>query len=269
MQTIPLIILPDEHDPEAAEVLVDGSVAGRPYRFMLDTGAATTCLTGDEFTASLPQVGEKTSSGVFAGGSDDLVRLPSIALGPIERADFTTARMPAGARGRRSLIGMDLLKDHSFHFIFSEDRLLVDPAGPPPGAALQELTLGKRFHPYISLSLGGSTTRAVWDTGAGVTVVNLGFIERHPEHFRPAGMSEGTDATGATMETPMYTLHGLTAGGCSFPPHQVAGVNLGPMISQASDPFDMILGYSTMRHADWWFDFPGRQWALTCTNGAA
>jgi hypothetical protein len=39
---MPLIIEPDLDDPDCAEVLVDGTVAGRPYRFLLDTGAART-----------------------------------------------------------------------------------------------------------------------------------------------------------------------------------------------------------------------------------
>lgn len=40
MQDIPLIIAPDPDEPEAAEVLIDGTVDGRPRRFLLDTGAA-------------------------------------------------------------------------------------------------------------------------------------------------------------------------------------------------------------------------------------
>ena len=37
MTRIPLIVEPDSDDPECAEVMVDGSIAGRPYRFVLDT----------------------------------------------------------------------------------------------------------------------------------------------------------------------------------------------------------------------------------------
>lgn len=40
---LPLIVTPDADDPEFATVTVAGTVAGRPCRFVLDTGAARTC----------------------------------------------------------------------------------------------------------------------------------------------------------------------------------------------------------------------------------
>src|SRR5690242_3326771 len=78
-----LVIQPDEEEPEAAEVLVDGSVGRRPYRFLLDTGAAKSAILSDDYTATFAAVGQHTSSGVFAGGSEDVVIAPTIAVGPI------------------------------------------------------------------------------------------------------------------------------------------------------------------------------------------
>src|SRR5690348_3960319 len=78
MTGFPLNINPDETDDEAAEILVDGTVDGRPYRFLLDTGAARTHLRYDGYTAVFPRVGADTSSGVFASGSDDLITAPSV-----------------------------------------------------------------------------------------------------------------------------------------------------------------------------------------------
>jgi hypothetical protein len=42
MTQLPLIIVPDRDDPDCAEVLVVGTIGGRPCRFILDTGAALT-----------------------------------------------------------------------------------------------------------------------------------------------------------------------------------------------------------------------------------
>lgn len=41
MNSFDVMIQPDKEDPDAAEILVDGTVSGFPYRFLLDTGAAT------------------------------------------------------------------------------------------------------------------------------------------------------------------------------------------------------------------------------------
>jgi hypothetical protein len=83
MNVLDLIVQPDMEDADAAEVFVDGALGGRPYRFLLDTGAAKTCVRYDEYTATFASAGKDTSSGVFAGGSRDLVIAPSRALGPI------------------------------------------------------------------------------------------------------------------------------------------------------------------------------------------
>ena len=76
MNGLDLIIQPDAEDADAAEVFVDGAIGGRPYRFLLDTGAARSYVRYDEYTATFASVATDTSSGVFAGGSRDLVSAP-------------------------------------------------------------------------------------------------------------------------------------------------------------------------------------------------
>ncbi len=55
-----LIIEPDPEDVEAAQVFVDGTIDGRPYRFLLDTGAARTCVQFDAYTSTLEPVMDLT-----------------------------------------------------------------------------------------------------------------------------------------------------------------------------------------------------------------
>jgi hypothetical protein len=35
------------------------------------------------------------------------------------------------------------------------------------------------------------------------------------------------------------------------------------MIIEPEYPMDLILGYPTLRQADWLFDFPAKRWTLT------
>ena len=53
MILIPMIVEPDRDDPGCANVMVDGTIAGRPYRFVLDTGTARTHVVADNFTTTL------------------------------------------------------------------------------------------------------------------------------------------------------------------------------------------------------------------------
>lgn len=264
MRGFTLIIKPDEEEAAAAEVLVEGTIGGRAYRFLLDTGSARTTVVYDGYTAAFDCVETSDSSGVFASSRDDLITVPSIELGPIARHDFTVARMAAQAPARRNLIGMDLLKDFCCYFLFDENRVTVDGSGEDTaGYAFQALFLDRKFHPYVEVQFGALKAQAVWDTGAGITVVDLGLIERHPAFFAEAGRSTGTDSTGSSLETPLFIMAETVIGGHVFAPHKVAGVDLAPVNATTDVPMDLILGYSTLSQANWLFDFPRQRWAVS------
>jgi len=61
----------------------------------------------------------------------------------------------------------------------------------------------------------------------------------------------------------MFVMTGAVMGGHVFPPSRVAAVDLGHVNKTIEKPMDMIIGYSTYRHARWWFDFPRQRWAIT------
>jgi predicted aspartyl protease len=255
-----LIIVPDPDDPDAAEILVDGFVGGRPYRFLLDTGAAQTALAADDYTSALGVIDEVASSGVFKPATHEVILVPSIEVGPIRAENVVVVRSPDGAL-RRSLIGMDVLKGYCLHFRFDTGQVSALDAAPA-SVHYQDLVMGRRSHPYVKVECGSRTAMSVWDTGASMTVVDEAFIRRVPEFFDEAGTSMGTDSTGAELETKTYVMTGATIGGHEFPPHRVAAVDLSHVNSTIEIPMDMVLGYSTLRPANWLFDFPGRRWAL-------
>lgn len=262
MDEISLIVEPDAEEPGTASLFVDGSLNGRPYRFLLDTGAARTCVSFDDYTTTFASVEKNHSSGVFARNSDDLITVPSLVVGPIYRSDFTLVRTGVAGTGTRSLIGMDLLKDFCCHFCFDVNRLLLDPDDALDDL-YQALTLDQKYHPYVSVQLGDVAASAVWDTGASLTVVDTGFIQHHPQMFQAAGYSTGTDSSGAQMETPMLMMAGCRIGGYDFPPQRVAGVDLSAVNAAIEIPMDMILGYNTLCQANWVFDFPRRRWMIS------
>lgn len=263
MGELALIIVPDEDEPQAAELMVDGYLGDRPYRFLLDSGAARSSVAFDEYTSRLETTGESRSSGLFAGKSDDLIRVPLLKLGPVSKKDIVINRVQKGADGRRNLIGMDMMVDFSWHFLIEEERVLINSPIDAEAGSFQPLRFDSKGHPYLEIAFRGDPADAVWDSGAGVTVVDLAFIEQHRIHFEEAGKSTGTDSTGTSMETPMFVMQGAYLGGVEFPPHRVAGVDLSGVNATIEIPMDLILGYTTLRLADWFLDFPAGKWALT------
>ncbi|HEY6313441.1 MAG TPA: retropepsin-like aspartic protease [Streptosporangiaceae bacterium] len=114
MPAVPLIIEPDPEDPDFATVLVDATIAGRPYRLILDTGAARTTLDPDDYTRGLSPVGQDASSATFGGRvTEPLVTITDLAVGPLRVDALDVARRD---REVGSLLGMDVLGRCCCHF---------------------------------------------------------------------------------------------------------------------------------------------------------
>jgi hypothetical protein len=258
---MPLIIEPDLDDPDCAEVLVDGTVAGRPYRFLLDTGAARTQLVADEYTAGLGSHAQHSSSGVFAASTNPLVVVPALAVGPLAATTLEVERVDAGQPGARNLLGMDVLRHYCCRFRFDRNTLGLERS--PAAGADRALQTGPAGHPYVNVGWPDVTGRAQWDSGAGITIVDQAFQLNHPELFEKAGRSAGTDSTGAQADGPTVLMAEPLIGGALFARHKVAVVDLSRVNATLDIPMDLILGYPTLRQANWLFDFPAGRWAVT------
>jgi predicted aspartyl protease len=260
VQDVPLIVVPDEDDDDFAELAVDGTIDARPYRFMLDTGAGRTHVVADDYTRSLAAVGRHTASGVFSPIDDEVVRLGEVAVGPLQRGPLDASRGGDDRPDGHNLLGMDVLRHYRCLFRFAHQRLEVDPTQEP--AVTLPLHLDDAGHPYVEVGFPGVDAHAVWDTGAGVTVVDAGFLARHRELFHERAPTRGSDATGTEQQTPMHEVVESVIGGVRFAPHTVAAVDLAAVNATLERPMDVILGWTTLRQADWFFDFPGRRWAV-------
>ena len=126
----------------------------------------------------------------------------------------------------------------------------------------------RRGHVYVTLNWPGVRAQACWDTGAGATVVDRAFWLSHPELFEQTGVSTGTDASGQQADTPLLLMAGPVIGQHAFSRHKAVAVDLSPVNRTLEHPMDLILGYPTIRQADWLFDFPARLWTITARHRA-
>ena len=263
MPGFPIIVVPDPEEPGTAELFVDGFIRRDKYRFLLDTGAGRTFLKWSRRNSHFSKEGDFQTSGIFRGHNHDLISIPSLKLGPMKWENIRVARSKKGGEEGHDLIGMDLLKQHCLHFKFHKrwvDVLGSKHKSPKPVLSLKT---DKAWHPYIEVVMGSNTGQAVWDTGASITVVDKAFIAANSGHFSQIGTSKGTDASGKTLETPLMVMKAFKIADHSFPTQRVASVDLSFANKGTEQRMDMILGYNTMHHADWLFDFPSRQWAIT------
>ncbi len=256
---MPLIVEPDPDDPDFASVMVDATIAGRPYQLVLDTGAARTQLDADEYTSGLSRVGEDSSFAAFGGRvTDPVVTITDLAVGPLRLAELDVTRSERAVGNR---LGMDVLGQYCCHFRL--DAGVMDLEAPPGIRAENDLLLDRRGHVYVEVHWPDASGRACWDTGSGATIVDRGFWVGHPELFEQIGVSVGTDGNGEQAETPLLLMAESVIGQRMFNRHKAVAVDLSPVNSTLEYPMDLILGYPTMRQADWLFDFPAKRWMQT------
>jgi predicted aspartyl protease len=132
MAVLAVRIEPDPDDPDCAVPFVEGTVAGRTYRFVLDTGAARTTMLADEYTTGLPSSGTDQGHGAFAAVSETAVTVTDLSVGPLYSASLDVARVDGRGPGE-NLLGMDVLGRYRCHFRFAAG--VVTCARPAGGLA--------------------------------------------------------------------------------------------------------------------------------------
>ena len=251
----------DDASKETAEVYIEVKIQDQICQFLLDTACARTSLNFDGFSSQFEKLGSQQSSGIFGRTEYDLVSVDSIQLGErITKNDVVLSRAKQGELDRK-LLGMDILKDYCLLFSFEKRKLELNIQTDKISSA-HDLILDKSFIPHIQLECCDSVFMATWDSGASVTLVDTSFIERHPTMFEQIEAEVGTDSMGSTADTPMYIMEPFLIGDKVFPRHKVAGVNLDHIKSVSDISMDFILGFSTLRNADWLFDFPQKKWTI-------
>jgi hypothetical protein len=260
MPDIPLIVEIDAEDQQCAIVFVDACVADQTYRFILDTGASRTQVVADDFIDTLETIGEHRSRGVFALSSQRTVLIPNIAIGPLEGGAIEASVAPR-SESVHPLIGMDLLSRHRLHFLFDREVLVIDES--PLDFVSISLALDESNHLYLVASWPTATANCVWDSGAGMSIVDEAFWSKNRGLFTTVEDSIGVDASGAQRSSTTYEVSGMALGGRQFAPHHVAVVDLSAANSTLATPMDMILGYPTLRQYNWFFDVPQRLWSIT------
>lgn len=255
MDGVPLVVEIDRDEPDCATVMVDGTIEGRDYRFILDTGAARTHVVGDPSLAGLPRHGSHRPSGLGGARDDDLLFLPELRVGPLSWTGLEVSTAE-GRPDSRNLLGMDAIGTSAGRFDLDGGSWQTAPTGTLP--TRWPLARSANGHVFVDVAWPGVTAKAFWDTGAAITVVDSGFLRRNPELFDIAGTAVALDGSGASVEGTTYWMSAAVVGGRTFARHRAFAADL----PQALGRIDLVLGYPAIRQAVWVFDFPAGRWAV-------
>ncbi len=262
MATVRLVLANDPVDAEAIDVWVDGLVGDCPVRFRLDTGAADCVVPLLDSTKMLTVTG--IDSGVALSGtglSDDKVVVPRIRLGDRMMEDVAATRSVAGS-SLSALLGMTALGRFRCEFRFSEHRLELDGRTGGDWGDWFDLTSHVGTQPMVPVEFESVVASACWDTGAGLTAVDVDFAHAHPHLFEPVRATRGVDASGVEMPSQLCRMAALRVGGIAIEPSACAIVDFGPLNAALEQPISFVLGMPAIVQADWCFDFPQRRWSV-------
>lgn len=260
---VSLSVVSDPSEPGAAEIIVPVELSGHRYSFLLDTGAAGSRIVADNFTRSLGRAAANLQNGEGALGravSTSRVVVPDLTIGNITVFELAIDLAVESAPGPPCILGLDVLRGHRLDFRFMIGELTLDGYGPIDRN--RRLLTSSTGHPHGDVEWDGASARAVWDSGAGVTVVDRDFVLAHPDLFVENGRSVGTDAHGNEQETPMVMMSRCRIGGRPFAPTVAAVADIAGIQSPENPSFELIVGYPLIAQADWSVDLHSSRWGF-------
>lgn len=267
MNATKLDIQYDDESKKSAIVYVDARVNEQNHKFVLDTGCRTTSLMQSKFSEKLVRVGENVSSGAIGTEIFDLVEVDQIEFGPLVKKSCYVSRSKT-PKIDKNLLGMDVLKGSSFVLSYKKSELNFNECYP--GMNLENISPDPIGHqPYINIRFQGQELKVLWDTGAGITLVDINFIKKYPNMFELAGESMGTDSTGNSIVTSNYKIKPIEINGHLFDSHEIAAIDMSHVNSKSGNPAYLTLGFSTIRQADWFFDFGENKWSVVKFHGGS
>lgn len=249
-------------DPDgSAKLYVPCTFDSVVERCFLDTGATDSNVKYDPFKL-YEGVGTKTVGGLGgAGHTMDYIIVKQVEIAGIVHKDFRLLRWPAKV-DRDAFAGIDLFKDLTLKLDFSKKEFLADKSEIPSNLKKFELTTVPTGQPSMPLKVGSLSTRAIWDTGAGVTVADENFITKHPQIFKLHKEATIGDSSGKQVSIRIYKASRLVVGGKVLKDVIVYGVSFEPFVKAFGEENTFVLGYNVFSQMNWYVDLKSKKWAI-------
>ena len=118
---------------------------------------------------------------------------------------------PLLQRCDQNILGIDLIGKKIFRVGFKE-RTLSFLLSLPQGSYSDKLRILTPGHMAIPVSINGIQSSALFDTGSDSTIVDLRFVEKHPQFFDLIKNDNGRDAHGNTISSKVLKTKSLNIG---------------------------------------------------------
>lgn len=216
---------------------------------LIDTASWFTILAATPEVEAYPSMGKEKLLGLGSIAFDCDHIEPATFLVSGINARENILRCPGFPEGNSPMVGLGLFAGKSFSFSFADNQLLWAPPAPPKLAPIS--LMGRSHHISIPARVGGVPARALFDTGAPVTMFTYAFVAAHPEFFRPSTMP-ASDMMIRNKFVAHELVRPIVVEGVELSAQYIYAADLRPIVGE--QPFDIVLGVNHLAQAEWFFD---------------
>ncbi len=112
----------------------------------------------------------------------------------------------------------------------------------------------------LKMNIRGNTVNALFDTGAGITVINSRHVEENRFILKKGYEMEITDATGTKSKQMINICRGLQIGGIEHPPFDSIVIDLQDIEEPLGERIDLVFGANAMLRS-------GLRWSFNKARG--
>lgn len=245
---------------QSGKIYVECSFDAVSEKCFLDTGAFFSAVKFTDATAAYQRVGSIYFGGAAGTRKEiDAIEVENVMVGISSLLGERIGRFNKDDSTAESIVGSNFFASKAFSFEFEETPSLSFGSAVATEDGL-EVHKEKVFS--IPLKLGASTMRGVWDTGAGLSVINQDFVDSYPDEFVFLGDVPGNDLTGSSVPLKLYRLKMMSIGNLEFVDTNLLGMNFDLIHKHLGKNLDFIIGFNTIVRANWAMDLKNRKWSV-------
>jgi hypothetical protein len=248
----------------SGKAYVSCAIDGVKERCFLDTGSAMTLVANSKRFSAYTNIGNfrfESASGIPQ--QTETIQIGSIQIDDVQIWDRKVGRIHF--RGAENSLGIDIIGRQPFSVNFNPQALLKLNTQRPK---LPLTTLQVSPHGLLSIpvELDSVEAHAMWDTGAALTTVDQNFILAHPENFKATkNYMNGIDGAGKSFLVQVFRARKLKIADHTFKDVRVVAADLGILREGVHKDIQAVIGFNTIRKANWFFDPKNRLWSCDTT----
>jgi predicted aspartyl protease len=249
----------------AGEINLECQLKEKHDKCKFDTGANISTISSGSvlLEEENPEVIASTSYTTATGAqkSCDFIKITDIKIGNylIDELTPVSCNLNPGEKAK-NLIGLDAFHQKSFYLDYKSGKIIVNYT-PPEDKVLRDFDVDSVGHILIPVRLtDGTSSTAMFDTGASLTVVSNKFINDHEQRFSVLETNNlGQDSFGNPIEM-RKTISTLKIEDQSYVAEYIMGIDFKAIHDNAGAHVNFILGHNIISSNNWYFDLKNKKW---------